>query len=264
MSANAHRAIRPRPLWGFGWVGWCLLPVLCGLVWVYATGYDLRYHLLRLIDALWGFEGNVVFVAWVLPAYLQDWPGYGLSLISWGALMAALYVSPLRISRWACVVLTLWVMLRPLAWWALIGLAFHRSPTGFGLKSTSFVSWQTASLLVPLTVDVALVGWATRSRIASLAALAAWGAVAAFHLMTGSNSLGPPRVISRFDGWLAENGRYLAQAAFSIAVLWWAIKARRAVPPPWSCPDCGYDLRGILSGRCPECGKSDAPDSIPA
>ena len=34
---------------------------------------------------------------------------------------------------------------------------------------------------------------------------------------------------------------------------------RRAMP--WQCPKCGYDLRGLDGGVCPECGESIAEPS---
>lgn len=36
-------------------------------------------------------------------------------------------------------------------------------------------------------------------------------------------------------------------------------KARDRRIPPWGCPQCGYDRRGI-DGPCPECGSVQPPD----
>ena len=43
-------------------------------------------------------------------------------------------------------------------------------------------------------------------------------------------------------------GLFLVPTAF----LWWRDRNRR---PPGHCRNCGYDLTGNTSGRCPECGK---------
>lgn len=40
-------------------------------------------------------------------------------------------------------------------------------------------------------------------------------------------------------------------------------KARDRGIPPWGCPECGYDRRGI-GGLCPECGSTKSPDRIAA
>jgi hypothetical protein len=38
------------------------------------------------------------------------------------------------------------------------------------------------------------------------------------------------------------------------ALLWWLDRRRIPVPAGY-CEECGYDLTGNVSGRCPECGK---------
>lgn len=40
--------------------------------------------------------------------------------------------------------------------------------------------------------------------------------------------------------------------------LWW----RDREPPAGHCPACAYDLRGNLSGRCPECGTNVGPPAV--
>lgn len=51
-------------------------------------------------------------------------------------------------------------------------------------------------------------------------------------------------------------------AAGSAAVLSWM---RRAAPQSSGCEACGYDLRGNVSGRCPECGRpTEAANQHPA
>jgi hypothetical protein len=42
--------------------------------------------------------------------------------------------------------------------------------------------------------------------------------------------------------------------ALPTAVFWWQDRPRRE--RSGHCQDCGYDLTGNVSGRCPECGKS--------
>lgn len=43
-------------------------------------------------------------------------------------------------------------------------------------------------------------------------------------------------------------------------------KARVRIDPnvgaPRPCPECGYDMRGVLSGRCPECGTGVTPSRL--
>jgi len=46
---------------------------------------------------------------------------------------------------------------------------------------------------------------------------------------------------------------FLFLISVSAASLWWR---RRTTPPIGFCVHCGYNLKGNLSGRCPECGRS--------
>jgi hypothetical protein len=71
---------------------------------------------------------------------------------------------------------------------------------------------------------------------------------------------------SRVDSWLPRTKRIGASRESRLVVpLWipfvvvviptallWYFDRRRF--PPGHCQDCGYDLRGNVSGRCPECG----------
>lgn len=49
----------------------------------------------------------------------------------------------------------------------------------------------------------------------------------------------------------------LAPAAV-VAAAWWVsvFRGRQLRPRPGFCRGCGYDLGGLVSGRCPECGKA--------
>lgn len=35
---------------------------------------------------------------------------------------------------------------------------------------------------------------------------------------------------------------------------WWGWRRTRLLEP-WQCRGCGYDVRGVVGGRCPECGR---------
>lgn len=49
----------------------------------------------------------------------------------------------------------------------------------------------------------------------------------------------------------------LALAAMSVFIGAWLVGRRQRDPA--KCPDCGYDLRGLAGGTCPECGAPVAP-----
>jgi hypothetical protein len=69
--------------------------------------------------------------------------------------------------------------------------------------------------------------------------------------------------------WLPLNpwipGIYLISIVFSLipispGLIAAALIAYRSPIPPHSCLQCGYDLTGNQSGRCPECGQDIAPE----
>ncbi|UCF33070.1 MAG: hypothetical protein JSV78_12130 [Phycisphaerales bacterium] len=60
-------------------------------------------------------------------------------------------------------------------------------------------------------------------------------------------SVKPPAGMST-PNWVIAAG--LVVLAAYVGYLWWRDKPA----PPGHCPHCAYDLRGNISGRCPECG----------
>lgn len=76
-------------------------------------------------------------------------------------------------------------------------------------------------------------------------------AVAVFVVILGS-------IVSLYDqtwSWLAM-AAFLSVMLVGVAfMLGWAHHRSPAARPPWACPECGYDRRGLAAGSpCPECG----------
>lgn len=53
---------------------------------------------------------------------------------------------------------------------------------------------------------------------------------------------------------------WMPTAGFLVPLLLLMLTRRRK-HPPGSCADCGYSLRGNVTGACPECGRAIAPKS---
>lgn len=92
----------------------------------------------------------------------------------------------------------------------------------------------------------------------------------------GNTPVGPAtiRLVNPLPGWLTISemsrgdlfigGRRMASYEWhgpihglllcTIVPAWMLAALRRTRPPRGHCPECGYDLRGNVSGRCPECG----------
>jgi hypothetical protein len=76
--------------------------------------------------------------------------------------------------------------------------------------------------------------------------------VAVFVVILGS-------VVALYDQtwyWLAIAGTLGAMLVGVAFMLGWAHHRSPASRPPWMCPNCGYDRRGLAAGSpCPECGR---------
>ena len=78
------------------------------------------------------------------------------------------------------------------------------------------------------------------------------------------------RPVSDFDNWHAVGFGLGAQAFLLLGAFWLgaALLARclgariRRPFPPGYCGHCGYDLRGQVEMRCPECGKRCESEQI--
>ena len=71
---------------------------------------------------------------------------------------------------------------------------------------------------------------------------------------------GDPKEIKQFEQRVADKQtRTLACGAVlvTLAALWlgWNVRATFRRPRRGYCPRCNYDLTGLLSDRCPECGR---------
>ena len=51
---------------------------------------------------------------------------------------------------------------------------------------------------------------------------------------------------------------FLVPVTALAVVLWWG---GRDTPAPGHCQQCGYNLTGNVSGRCPECGTAVGPNA---
>lgn len=174
---------------------------------------------------------------------------------------------PLRFYRWAF----------PLAWLATSAAALEYPGDEYGLWGAGSLAGMWIASVAPLPGDVrtialavwcagaplmALAGWPLDAlRLSRRAWLAAWLAVAFLLCLW---TIGAHRSYERA---VSRNGSLTAYVLFSLNfgsyLVWPGLVAlgllrRRRRARRGCCPDCGYDLTGNVTGRCPECGRAAA------
>jgi hypothetical protein len=233
-----------KPIWGFGWAGWLLLPVAVWLGWVFYSGYDLRHQILAVITDRFGIQSTYWVVIKVVhqQSMMLELPGLGL----WGLTytLAAFHLQRRRNTWIAVAALVVWAVLRP----HVLFLSVVRPGVGPpGWLQGLFTNPEFAVLLCFGAADAALLWGLTRSW--AVAAVTAGATVAATVGCGALESLGGP--VARI---CAIAPPYVWHATVGTAALVWAVRARRRMWPEGHCQGCGYDLHGIGNAMCPECG----------
>lgn len=126
--------------------------------------------------------------------------------------------------------------------WAIL-ISSTLEKAGAGVYLTGAVGDGIIIGLPSLLTSILLFAW-TRSRFVLFGSIGA-GLLAC---TIGTQDLG----LSAMIAW---------QIIHACVLLSWANKARlhaRRAAPGKRCPACGYDLRGLASGSCPECGPKPA------
>lgn len=230
---------RLRPIKGFGWRGWCLLPVLAGLVYCAAGGFDLRFFIMQAWYDAFGWMALVRFVVGLTP--------YGYTLLEpiCGPLMMlyvlpAMHLLPRRWAWWEVAVILGFLLIAPKVWW--LGVIAMK-----GSLSWLPIMLAQKEMAVLLVVFAFLVGWMMRSVWVGVAVVAL-GAVGCFASGVLIGGVVAPNPVVRGVGLAAWHG------VLAGVLIGYAVQTRRRVRPG-ACRGCGYDLGGLAAGVvCPECG----------
>jgi len=248
-----------KPLLGFGPAGWTLLAVAITLAYVWYTGYDLRYQIMRLICDVFGVKTMMNFVVYVITFHslnvLYPPPDMEFGLIGLCALLIAMQVHPERMGvlRWT-LAFALGVGTPPGVVYIIgvLGRLGH-FPTNDALR------WATALMLAGVILS-ASVWWIMRSRTAMIGtlALSATGAALESIVIAAPTAIGGDIAIAIPWFMWAWNPLLFA------LLLYVAVRARLRAWPEYACQTCGYDLRGITGKVCPECGAGVHTEPIAA
>lgn len=213
-----------------------------------ARGVDLRHEIQRLIMPLgWGVQAW--FAGELLPAlrFGAELRAAGPITLCW--MLLALHVAPIRGRGATYAALALLCSALPWCWWKACAAMMAAKYTFGGMLPTApWVNGVFAMNAVLSYLPVIGVVWAaTKSWRLTLAMIAA-----ALVLIMPTGHM---RFTQLSFGWMVAytigvNGVLCSMLAA------WGWRARRKAWPEYVCRGCGYDLRGIGSGVCPECGRA--------
>lgn len=236
-----------KPILGFGPIGWSAAVIALGIIALALTGYDFQYHFIWLINDCLGNPAAMWYVT-----HLHIFHGVSLqnpyfSLVGTTFAVTALFIMPRPAGWWRYALIILWGAIRPalLPYEANWLSGFYRWMLSY---SPDFYIARTEAWLCMELITAALLWIITKSRMIFVISASA-SAVVFLFLMT----YGPIGAI-----FYRQTEGFLLCAFWNGTIggplLWWAIRARRAIRPERACQHCGYDLQGLPHNRCPECG----------
>jgi hypothetical protein len=254
------------PLLGFGWAGYTCATLLLAIILAIIAGIDLRYELMRLIQAMLGDAAMMLFVV-RLPFALFGICSPTTSIVTGVAILLTFKIAPYRFNLFVqygvFLLCTGWFLIAVTYFRIVDRAVFGPSQNGLFSMSGYYLLEITGAVIVGL-----IMVFLTRSRIVALAwLLASAAAVTEAVWITNSGALGYPNSTVLFT--IFDIGQYTwFSLAFDVltmgALLLWAILEHRKIDPDQMCLSCGYDLAGLTSdAACPECGLKQAAVVIP-
>lgn len=236
---------RVRPLTGFGWVGVAASAVLVGLIALVAAGVDLQVEAQRLVGDVFGGDAIPRVTAqqtarWLMSANHMAHP--------WAVLYVpvALFIGGRRLLTWAMLLFLVWWAMEPTVLSTVYyrWLSIHQQPW--------YVRWPLSDAGIPSALVFGLFLWRmTGSKLVGLAP----AVIAPITSLAVIHTFQPIAMTETvLDSWPA----WPWHLSIAGVLMWWAVRERKhamRVASGHSC-ECGYDLRGIDSEVCPECGKA--------
>jgi hypothetical protein len=227
--------------------------VAAALAWACASGIDLRFLIQKWINDHLGWQADF----WLVSVWL---PGQNFGLldpivgpVTLVYVLIAMHLHPRRFGWWWYAALTAWAVVRPSMLFIVSASHLARGLGSWWSGAVAAGTWVSGwdlpvCALLLLCADAALLLALTRSRMVGAAALTiAGGWWSAGWLAT--------KLSGSFDNWgIGLPWVWIWHGGLGAAVFWWAVRGRRMAREAWECAACGYDLRGLSCGACPECG----------
>ncbi len=234
----------PRPILGFGLIGWIASAVLLAIVAAALAGFDFQYHFIGLLCDAFGSSAMMWYMSRVHIPHSLYILAPMMSVITAGAAVVALYIRPGRGWWWRSAIVVAWGIMQPGLFSYERELARSVLDWILPWRVDGYLSWilhwTSMNMLTCLLLWIV-----TGSRRVLLVSVAASLAVALYMLVL-YRPITPMTVFFPNPGPLDAVIGPLWQVAVAAGVLWWAIDARLHAYLPGYCANCGYDsARGL-------------------
>jgi hypothetical protein len=232
--------VKPRrPILGFGAGGLIAAALLTAIAGAMLAGVDVRHAILVLVYHIFGIDAVFALVSsWLVAQSIAvSEPIAGpLTLLY---LLPVMHIAPGRRAPWLWIAVSGGLVLAPMVpWWLAL----------YGMRAGVVSSPQAAFFWGTLAVDTVFF-FGLWLLIRSRTVLVTIGTIGILAIAMWKFAAAIVEYIPLWEYW-----PWFWHGAIATTLMVWAMRSRAYRPPAFTCQNCGYDLKGLTPGACPECG----------